>query len=185
MNKIIEIRLHGRGGQGTVTAAELIAMSAFNDGKEVQAFPNFGVERRGAPVMAYARISDEKIKTREQISKPNFLIVQDASLIKTDPAVLQGVSKDVAVLVNTESTDWPEIRSKNVYFVPATAIALEIIGKPYINTALLGAFAAVSGIISQESVEKAIREKFVSKPELIEKNVEAMKRAYKNLLSKV
>lgn len=175
---MIQIRLHGRGGQGTVTAAELLATSAFYDGKHVQAFPNFGVERRGAPVEAYARISNQPIRIREQIYEPDFIIIQDATLITAGSTILGGINPDVTVLINSEKENWPEINTKKVYNIPATKIALEIIGKPFINTALIGAFGAISGLISKESLEKAIREKFSSKPELIELNVQAMLQAF-------
>jgi len=178
MNNLIEIRLHGRGGQGTVTAAELIAMAAFYNDKEVQAFPSFGVERRGAPVKAFVRISEEPIRLREQIYDPDYIIVQDSSLIETDASVLQGATKDVIFLINSEKEVWPDIKAKQIVTVPATKIALDKIGKPFFNTALVGAFAALSRLISEQAVEKAIRKRFANKPELVESNVKAMKQAF-------
>ncbi|HMB26239.1 MAG TPA: pyruvate ferredoxin oxidoreductase subunit gamma [Patescibacteria group bacterium] len=182
MKKNLEIRIHGRGGQGSVTAAELLAVAAFYDGKFSQAFPNFGVERRGAPVEAYVRIADEKIRLREQIYNPDYLIVQDSGLIKVAPQVKKGLKKVKGILINSQKSKaelWPGIRCKNFYTVPATQIAVEIIGKPFINTAVLGAFTAMSQVVSIKSLERAIKEKFVGKGEKIQiTNVQAMKKAY-------
>lgn len=174
MSQIIQIRLHGRGGQGSVTAAELLAVAAFLDGNYSQAFPNFGVERRGAPVEAFARISDKKIRLREQIQEPDYLIIQDSTLLNGSNNILDGAKNAKGVLINTEKPTWPGI--KNVTTVPATKIAIEKIGKPFINTALLGAFAAMSGSVSIQSLKKAINERF--KGEIAEANISAMQEAY-------
>ena len=167
-----EIRIHGRGGQGAVTAAELIAVAAFYDGKFSQAFPNFGVERRGAPVMAYVRISEEPIRLREQVYTPDYLIIQDPTLITTTPEILSGLDNCSGILINSEKTEWPEFKGKKVLIVPATKIALDKIGKPFFNTALVGAFAAMSGIVTMESLKKAVKERFTS--DVADKNIEAM-----------
>lgn len=178
-----EIRVHGRGGQGVVTAAELLAMAAFYDGKEAQAFPNFGVERSGAPIQSYARISDKKIITREHIYKPSVLIIQDSSLINTTP-IFKGCDNKTVVIINDEKSNWPDVKifpSKKIFFSPATKIALEIIGKNIVNTVILGAFAKHTNLVSLKSLEKAIKEKFKEKSEaIINKNIEALRRAYKN-----
>lgn len=172
-----EIRIHGRGGQGSVTAAELIAVAAFEDGKWSQAFPYFGTERRGAPVTAFARISDEKIRVRSQIYEPDYVIVQDASLLP-GVDVAGGMKEDGLIIVNTEKA--PEALKLNtrakVRTIDATSLAIDIIGKPIVNTALLGAFAGATGQIRLESVNKAIRDRFPGK--VGEKNVEAVKKAY-------
>ncbi len=181
MKNVSEIRIHGRGGQGAVTAAELIAVAAFYDGKCPQAFPNFGVERRGAPVMAYCRIADSPIRLREQVYTPDFVIIQDASLIGSVPELAVGIEDSKGVLINTEKQDWPEIKNKNIIGVPATKIALEKIGKPFINTALIGAFAAMSKLITLDSLKKAVSERF---PENVAKaNIEAMVAAYDYVVS--
>ena len=174
MNQTTQIRFHGRGGQGSVTAAELLAVAAFYDGKYSQAFPNFGVERRGAPVEAFTRLSDKEIRLREQVQNPDYLIIQDPTLLKDPDSILKGSQKAVGVLINTEKSTWPGIN--NVLTVPATKIALEEIGKPFINTALLGAFSAMSGLVSIKSLKKAIRERFPKG--VAEKNMMAMERAY-------
>lgn len=171
-----QIRVHGRGGQGVVTAAELIAIAAFYEGKEAQAFPNFGVERTGAPIQSYARISDARIMTREQIYEPTVIIVQDATLLDTVD-VFAGSTADTVVIINSSENNWPELnkRFKRLYLTPATEIALKIFGKNIVNTVVLGAFAKHTGLVSLESLKKAIAEKFADKGEaIIEKNIRAV-----------
>jgi len=174
---MIEIRIHGRGGQGSVTAAELLAVAAFDDGREAQAFPAFGVERRGAPVQAFCRISDEPIRLRSQIHAPDYVVVQDPTLLDT-VNVLAGLKPDGTVLINTERPASEldlETKARVVTF-PATQIALEELGRPIMNTAILGAFAGVSGAISFDAIERSIRHRFPG--DLGEKNVRAAQRAY-------
>lgn len=180
MNKIEQIRIHGRGGQGVVTAAELIAMAAFYDGLESQAFPNFGVERTGAPIQSYARISTEKILTREQIYKPSVLIIQDSSLIDSDNTLI-GINKETIIIINASENNWPILKNrKNVFLSPATEIALEVIGKNIVNTVILGSFVKQTKLISLKSLKKAISEKFKNKGNsIIEKNIAAVEKAYK------
>ena len=175
MANIFEVRLHGRGGQGAVTAAELIAVAAFHDGRHTQAFPNFGVERRGAPVEAFVRLSDRPIRSHAQIYEPDFLIIQDATLLgSTD--VLRGLKKGGGVLINAEKNIWPEIKEAKVYTVPITKLAMEILGRPVTNTGLLAAFAKITGLIKKESLEAAIRERFAAKPDILKKNLELIAR---------
>jgi pyruvate ferredoxin oxidoreductase gamma subunit len=179
MKKIMEIRIHGRGGQGAVTAAELLAVAAFYDGKFSQAFPSFGVERRGAPVMAFCRIAETAIRLREQIYSPEYVIIQDASLIGADPQVMKGIENCYGVLINSEKNEWPLVKNKNIVNVPATKIALEKIGKPFINTALIGAFSAMTGAVSLNSLKRAVREMFGAKNgKIAEGNVAAMEEAF-------
>jgi pyruvate ferredoxin oxidoreductase gamma subunit len=174
---MIEIRIHGRGGQGSVTAAELLAVAAFDDGREAQAFPAFGVERRGAPVLAFCRIDSERIRIRSQIYEPDYVIVQDPTLMETVD-VLAGVKPDGTVLVNTEhaAADLKLDTTARVVTFPATQIALETLGRPIMNTAIMGAFAGISGAISFEAIERSIRHRFPG--ELGEKNVQAARKAY-------
>jgi pyruvate ferredoxin oxidoreductase gamma subunit len=176
-NTMIEIRIHGRGGQGSVTAAELLAVAAFDDGREAQAFPAFGVERRGAPVMAFCRISDKPIRLRSQIYDPDYVIVQDPTLMG-DVDVLAGLKAGGTVLINTErsAADLGLKTDARVVTFPATQIALEELGRPIMNTAIMGAFAGVSGAISFDAIERSIRHRFPE--ELGERNVRAARRAY-------
>ncbi|MCD1295955.1 pyruvate ferredoxin oxidoreductase [Methanocella sp. CWC-04] len=172
-----EIRIHGRGGQGSVTAAELIAVAAFEDGKWSQAFPYFGTERRGAPVTAFARISDSQIRIRSQIYQPDYVIVQDPSLIHSVD-VASGIKDDGLILINSDKKPSEiGINTKaKIKTIDATSLALEVIGLPIVNTALLGAFAGATGMIRLESVNKAIKARFPGK--VGDKNVEAVKRAF-------
>ena len=174
---MIEIRIHGRGGQGSVTAAELLAVAAFDDGREAQAFPAFGVERRGAPVLAFCRIDSERIRIRSQIYKPDYVIVQDPTLMDTVD-VLAGLKPDGTVLINTEhaAAELKLDTTARVVTFPATQIALETLGRPIMNTAIMGAFAGISGAISFEAIERSIRHRFPG--ELGEKNVQAARKAY-------
>lgn len=175
---MIEIRIHGRGGQGSVTAANLIAMAAFYDGHFSQGFPNFGVERRGAPVTAYARIDDKFIRLRSQIYEPEYIIIQDPSLIE-GVDVFAGAYAQTVVLINTEkpASDFKAPKGVVIKTVPAQKIAMQTIGKPIINTVLLGAFAGLTDLIKLESVEKAIYEQF-SDEEIRKKNMAAARQGF-------
>lgn len=174
---MIGIRIHGRGGQGNVAAAELLAIAAFKDGKFAQAFPSFGAERVGAPVQAFVRIDNKKIRLREEVRTPDYLIVQDYFLIGSVP-VLDGLKPDGLILVNTEKS--PEElmlkTSATVETIPATEIAIEIIGRPIPNAIMVGAFCSITGLISLEAVQQAILEKFPGS--VGENNVYALERAH-------
>lgn len=157
-----EIRIHGRGGQGGVTAAELLARAAFKEGKWVQAIPFFGAERRGAPVKAFARLSDKPILVRSQVYNPDYVMVLDSSLLELGD-VTEGLKKDGIVIVNTRKK--PEelsLKQGRVASVDATGIALElelvISGLPVLNSTMLGAFAKATEEVKLESVIEAIRQ---------------------------
>jgi len=173
---MIEIRIHGRGGQGNVAAAELLSIAAFKDGKFSQAFPSFGAERVGAPVMAFVRIDDKKIRTREDVQSPDYLIVQDSNLIGSVP-VLDGLKPDGLILINSEKKP-EELQLKTtakVETIPATEIALEIIGRPIPNAIMIGAFCTITGLVSLDAVQEAIMGKFPGR--VGENNVAALERA--------
>jgi len=171
-----EIRIHGRGGQGSVTAAELLAVAAFADGKFSQAFPAFGVERRGAPVQAFTRISDSTIRLRSQIYEPDYVIVQDPTLLEVVD-IASGAKDGGIILINTEfAPETFDLKTKaKIMTVDATRIALEVIGRPIVNTVLLGAFAGATGEINQKSIQDAVKERFPGK--VGEKNAEAIQKA--------
>ncbi|MGB9838674.1 pyruvate synthase subunit PorC [Methanothermobacter sp.] len=173
---MIEIRFHGRGGQGAVTAAEILAKAAFEDGKYSQAFPFFGVERRGAPVMAFTRIDDEPIRRRYQVYNPDYVIVLDEGLIDVVD-VFSGLKEDGVVVLNTASTFSSE--NAEVHTIDATGIALENLGRPIVNTIMLGAFAGVTGLVSIDSLIKIIKETFPGK--IGDKNAEAARIAYEKM----
>lgn len=172
-----EIRIHGRGGQGSVTAAELLAVAAFDDGKYTQAFPAFGVERRGAPVMAFVRLNDKPIRLRSQIYEPDYVIVQDATLVDV-VNVASGAKPDGIILINTEKKPASfDLNTKaSIKTLDATKLALDLIGKPIVNTTLVGAFAGVSGLIRPESIKNAVMERFPGK--VGERNAKAIQAAY-------
>lgn len=178
---MIEIRIHGRGGQGSVTAAELLAAAVFYDGKFSQGFPNFGVERRGAPVTAYVRIDDKFIRLRSQIYEPNFIIIQDDTLVDSVD-VFSGAKKGTVVLINSEKSakSFRAPAGVKIKTIPAIDIAMKIIGEPIINTILLGAFAKLSKLIELKSVEKAISNHFDDE-EIIKKNILAAQNGYDSL----
>lgn len=178
-----QIRIHGRGGQGVVTAAELIAIAAFHEGKISQAFPSFGVERTGAPIESYARIDERAIRTREQVYKPDILIVQDASLLDAID-ITKGADENTVAIINTSKKKEElnlDLPAKNIFVIDATKIALEKIGKNLANTTIMGAFARATGLVSLEALEKAIKEKFSEKGgKIINKNIQAIETAYNN-----
>ena len=165
---VLEVRIHGRGGQGVVTAAELLSVAAFAEGKEALAFPTFGSERTGAPVTAFCRISDRRIRSHEPIVEPDALIVQDTTLLH-QVDLFGGAGPDAYVLINTGRGldelglgDFAatRFRPERVVTVAATELAREHLGRPLPNAALLGGFAALTGAVSVESVANAIRGRF-------------------------
>jgi 2-oxoacid:acceptor oxidoreductase gamma subunit (pyruvate/2-ketoisovalerate family) len=180
LKKLIEFRWHGRGGQGAWTASELLARTALYEGKYIQSFPEFGPERMGAPVTAFTRISTEPIRIHCAVYEPDVVIVLDSTLLKTVP-VTSGLDKDGIIIIN--SAEKPakvrgnlKVEKGNVWTIPATEIALKILGVPITNTAMLGAVARATSIIALESVEKIVKERFRS--DLAEKNFAVIKEAY-------
>jgi len=180
---MFQVRIHGRGGQGVVTATELLSVAAFREGRHAQAFPSFGSERTGAPVVAFCRIDDRPIRLREPILAPDAIIIQDPTLLH-QVDVFGGLAKDGYILINT-SRSFEELglgdfiagfRRERLCTVPATELALKHVGRAVPNAALLAGFAAVSGRISLESVIAAIREKFPKK--VAEGNVAAANEAH-------
>ena len=180
---MFQIRIHGRGGQGVVTAAEMLSIAAFEEGRHAQAFPSFGSERTGAPVVAFCRIADQEIRLREPVMAPDALVIQDPTLLH-QVDVFAGLKKGGYILINTNKSfeelgladyvrDWPADR---LLTVSATDIARKHVGRPVPNVPLLGGFAAASGLIQLESVIKAIRSKFVGK--IAEGNIAAATEAF-------
>jgi 2-oxoacid:acceptor oxidoreductase gamma subunit (pyruvate/2-ketoisovalerate family) len=180
LKKLLEFRWHGRGGQGAWTASELLARAALYEGKYIQSFPEFGPERMGAPVTAFTRISTEPIRIHCAVYEPDVVIVLDSTLLKT-VLVTSGLDKNSIIIIN--SAEKPakvrenlKVEKGNVWTIPATEIALRILGVPITNTAMLGAVARATSIISLESVEKIVKERFRS--DLAEKNFAVIKEAY-------
>lgn len=164
---MFQIRIHGRGGQGVVTGAEMLSIAAFLGGRHAQAFPSFGSERTGAPVVAFCRIDDKEIRLREPIMQPDALIIQDPTLLH-QVDVFSGLKKDGYILINTARTfdqlglgDFvQDFQPLHLLTVPATEIAMKHVGRPLPNVPLLGAFAALSGLITLAAVQAAIGQKF-------------------------
>ncbi len=164
---MFEVRIHGRGGQGAVTAAEMLSVAAFSEGMHAQAFPTFGSERSGAPVVAFCRMDDKPIRIHEPIAEPDALIVQDPTLLH-QVKVFEGVAPAAFVLINTSRTADDlgigalslSLAPGRLLSVPATQFARERLGRPLPNAALLGGFAALTQVVSLESVVSAIRVRF-------------------------
>jgi pyruvate ferredoxin oxidoreductase gamma subunit len=164
---MFQVRIHGRGGQGVVTAAEILSVAAFNEGRHAQAFPSFGSERTGAPVVSFCRIDDREIRTREPVMEPDAVIVQDVTLIN-QVDLFSGLVSSGFVLVNTSRT-YDDIglgelahrlQSDHLLTCAATELALEHFGRPLPNAALLGGFAALTQQVSLDAIVAAIREHF-------------------------
>jgi len=170
---MIEIRFHGRGGQGAVTAAALLAKAAGYDNKFSQGFPAFGVERRGAPVKAFTRISDQPITIRSQVYKPDYIIILDPSLIDL-PEVKEGLKQNSVIVMNGKEANLGF--NQKTHFYDATSLALKILGKDIVNTAILGVFAKVTKLVSLDSVLRAIDNVFGGK--VGELNKTLVKQAY-------
>jgi 2-oxoacid:acceptor oxidoreductase gamma subunit (pyruvate/2-ketoisovalerate family) len=178
---MLEFRWHGRGGQGAWTASELLARAAIAEGKYIQSFPEFGPERMGAPVTAFTRISDEPIRIHCAVYDPDVVVVLDNTLLKTVP-VTSGLNRDEDILI-INSTEEPKklkaslrVEKGKVWTVPATEIALKILGAPITNTALLGVVARATKIVSMEGIEKTVKEKF--RADIAEKNLAVIKQAF-------
>lgn len=185
MSELVEIRWHGRGGQGAKTAALLLADVAFNIGKHVQGFPEYGPERMGAPITAYDRISDQEIRVHSNIYEPNYVAVVDETLLHTVD-VTRGIKKGGAILINTERSSeelMPELNGYEgrIYTINAREICDRTLGKYFPNTPMLAAIVKITGIMEPdrflEEMKKSLQHKFAKKPEVLEGNMEALKMA--------
>ena len=181
LKNMIEVRWHGRGGQGAWTASELLARTALDQGKFIQSFPEFGPERMGAPVTAFTRISTEPIRLHCAVYEPDIVVVLDKSLMKTVP-VTAGLNRDEDVLIINSSEEPAVLREKlrgvkgKIWTVPATEIAIKILGVPITNTALLGVVAKATEIVTLEGIKKTLKGRF--RADLAEKNFAVIKEAY-------
>ena len=176
---LVEIRWHGRGGQGAVTSAELLAQAAINEGKYAQAFPAFGAERRGAPVMAFVRIdSRQPIRIRAEVTEPDVVMVLDPGLLRV-VNVTSGLKEDGVLVVNTpKGPDGIKLEAGvkwSVATVDATKIARELLGIPIVNTAMIGALLRANEVVKLESLFEPLKERF---GRLAERNINSMQKAY-------
>jgi len=180
---LIEIRWHGRGGQGAVTSAELVAQAAINEGRYAQAFPAFGAERRGAPVVAFVRIhTDEPIRVRAEVAEPDVVVVLDPGLLRIVD-VTSGLKANGMVVINTKKQP-EQIRQEfslnwSLATVDATKIARELLGVPIVNTSMIGALLRATGVVKLESLFQPLKQRF---GRLAERNINAMKRAHEETL---
>jgi pyruvate ferredoxin oxidoreductase gamma subunit len=187
---MFQVRIHGRGGQGVVTAAELLSVAAFSEGRHAQAFPSFGSERTGAPVVSFCRISDTPIRSHDPVASPDAVIVQDVSLLR-QVDVLAGLQPNGFLLLNTAQTAdaagftgaAQRLPDGHVISVPATALALEHVGRAVSNVPLLGAFAALTGLLSIDSVVAAIEGRFSGS--VAARNAAAARAAYELVIQEV
>ena len=189
MNNLIEIRWHGRGGQGAKTASLLLADAAFNTGKYIQGFPEYGPERMGAPITAYNRISDTPITIHSNIYEPDYVVVVDDTLLES-VNVTDGLKDEGAIVINTtKNADYLKSVLKgykgNVYTIDARKVSMETLGKYFPNTPMLAAIVKVSGIMTDEDLladmEGSFKHKFAKKPEVIEGNMKALELALKEV----
>ncbi|MBS7622887.1 pyruvate ferredoxin oxidoreductase subunit gamma [Candidatus Bathyarchaeota archaeon] len=179
-----EIRWHGRGGQGVVTASRILAQAALLEGKFVQAFPEFGPERTGAPILGFTRISDERIRIHSHVYTPSLVVVLDPTLLESVD-VTTGLNKNGILVVNSEKTprqikERLGVHDAKAFTVDATRIALEVLGRAITNTAMLGAVVRAAPIASLDSVKAAVRERFTES--LADRNVTAIERAYSEVV---
>jgi pyruvate ferredoxin oxidoreductase gamma subunit len=185
MGKVVEIRWHGRGGQGAKTASLLLADAAFNTGKYIQGFPEYGPERMGAPITAYNRISDERLTIHSNIYEPDYVVVVDDTLLES-VNVTAGLKEDGAIIINT--TKGPEEVQKylkgykgKVCTIDARTISIETLGKYFPNTPMLGAVVKVSNVLDEkvflEDMVESFKHKFEKKPEVVEGNIKALERS--------
>lgn len=189
MNNLIEIRWHGRGGQGAKTASLLLADAAFNTGKYIQGFPEYGPERMGAPITAYNRISDTPITIHSNIYEPDYVVVVDDTLLTSVP-VTAGLKKEGAIVINTTKT--PEqlkglLKGYEgaVYIIDARKVSEEALGKYFPNTPMLAAIVKVAGVMTDEELledmKTSFKHKFAKKPEVIDGNMKALELALKEV----
>ncbi len=189
MNDIIEIRWHGRGGQGAKTASLLLADAAFNTGKYIQGFPEYGPERMGAPITAYNRISSSPIRIHSNIYEPDYVVVVDDTLLESVD-VTAGLKSEGAIVINT-TKDGNELKkllkgyAGKIYTIDARKVSMETLGKYFPNTPMLAAIVKVSGIMNEadfiKDMEGSFKHKFAKKPEVIDGNMKAIEMALKEV----
>ncbi|MCF7894926.1 MAG: 2-oxoacid:acceptor oxidoreductase family protein [Candidatus Omnitrophica bacterium] len=176
-----EVKIFARAGQGAITTAAILGEALFYEDKFSYAFPHFGAARMGAPMNAFLRFDQKPIRLRSQIYNPDYIIVIDPTLIEPEKCFdnLKGSGK--AVVAVRENTTVPDKQNITIFSLPAEKIAMDIIGRPFANTVLLGAFSKATGQVKLESILKAVEDKFKSKPEVLTKNLDAVKKGYESV----
>ncbi len=173
-----EVIIYGRAGQGAITTAAILGQALFLENKFCYAFPHFGAARMGAPMNAFLRFDTRPVKIRSKIYEPDYIIVIDDTLLESLDCLKVLKEKGLAI-INSENSFTPQKLGQKIYCVPALKIALETIGKPFVNTVLLGAFSKATGEVKLDSLLEAIRRRFLkTKPEVLEKNLEAVKKGF-------
>ena len=176
-----EVKIFARAGQGAITTAAILGEALFYENKYTYAFPHFGAARMGAPMNAFLRFDSKCVRLRSQIYQPDYVVVVDPTLIDSQNCFSQLKPGAHAVVAVREKTKVPQINGVNIHTLPAEKIATEIIGKPFANTVLLGAFAKMTGEVSLDSVLKAVSKRFKDKPQILEKNLAAVKKGYESV----
>ena len=180
--KIFEVRFHGRGGQGAWTASLLLAQAGLNEGQNIQSFPAFGPERAGAPITAFTRISNEQILLHSSIYEPDVVVVLDPTLL--GPSVANGIQKDTKLIVNTDKTaddvlDILGLEGIKTWTVDATTLAIDVLGRPITNTAMLGSVVKATGVVKLDSMVEVVKARFDGK--ISELNAELVRKAYEEV----
>ena len=180
--KIYEVRFHGRGGQGAWTASLLLAQAGLNEQKNIQSFPAFGPERAGAPITAFTRISDEQIQIHSSVYEPDVVVVLDPTLL--GPAVADGIHKDTKLIVNTSNSAEEVLKTLGLegietWTVDATTLAIDVLGRPITNTAMLGSVVKATGVVKLDSIIDVVKARFEGK--ISELNAQLVERAYKEV----
>jgi pyruvate ferredoxin oxidoreductase gamma subunit len=184
-SEFYEVRWHGRGGQGVVTSSELLALAALKEGKYVYHAPEFGPERRGAPVRAYTRVSHSPLELHSGIYEPDVVVVIDPSM-QNEPSILAGIKRDGLLILNAKVpsekiTEYAKSHGISLWFVDAYSIAMEVFGRPFYNTPMLGALVRASNLVSLDSVLSVVSERFSKDSKLSQLNILAIKRAYEEV----
>ena len=180
--KIFEVRFHGRGGQGAWTASLLLAQAGLNEEQNIQSFPAFGPERAGAPITAFTRISNEQILLHSSIYEPDVVVVLDPTLL--GPSVANGIQKDTKLIVNTDKTaddilDILGLEGIEIWTVDATTLAIDVLGRPITNTAMLGSVVKATGVVKLDSMVEVVKARFDGK--ISELNAELVRKAYEEV----
>ena len=176
-----EIKVYARAGQGAITTASIVGEALFHEEKYAYTFPHFGAARMGAPMNAFVRFDEKPVRLRSQIKNPDYVIVIDPTLIESEK-VFEGLKKGAKVVVAVrDNTKIPQIKDVEIHTLPAEKIAKEIIGQPFANTVLVGAFAKVTGAMSLDAVLKAVGKRFEAKKEVLQVNLDAVKKGYESV----
>ena len=176
-----EVKIFARAGQGAITTATILGESLFHEDKYAYAFPHFGAARMGAPMNAFLRFDNSPIRLRSKVYNPDYIVIIDPTLIESENC-FSGLKKGAKVIVAVrENTVLPQLADIDIYSLPAEEIALQIIGKPFANTVLLGAFSKVTGELKLDSILESVKKRFETKPGILEKNLEAVKKGYESV----